>query len=50
MFLQAASPEDVSPVIATPHHYLINIYRNSLYLVAVVMTEGMFSKMFVHHV
>ncbi len=37
---QAGSPEDVPPVITTPHHYLINIYRHSLYLVAVVMTEG----------
>jgi len=36
---KASSPEDVSPVISTPHHYLISIYRNSLYLVAVVMTE-----------
>lgn len=36
---KAASVEDVPPVITTPHHYLINIYRNSLYLVAVVTTE-----------
>ena len=38
--LQAASVEDVPPIIATPHHYLINIYRNQLYCVAVVTTEG----------
>lgn len=38
--LQAASPDDVPPVIVTPHHYLINIYRSSIYLVAVVTKEG----------
>ncbi len=42
---QAGSAEDVPPVITTPHHYLINIYRHSLYLVAVVMTEGKGKKM-----
>ncbi|XP_052795335.1 AP-3 complex subunit mu-2-like [Mya arenaria] len=36
---KAGSPEDISPIIATPHHYLINIYRNQLYYVAVVTTE-----------
>ncbi|XP_005090947.2 AP-3 complex subunit mu-1 isoform X2 [Aplysia californica] len=36
---KVTNPEDVPPVIATPHHYLINIYRNSLYFVAVVTTE-----------
>ncbi|CAG5130046.1 unnamed protein product, partial [Candidula unifasciata] len=36
---KASNPEDVPPVIATPHHYLINIYRNNLYFVAVVTTE-----------
>ncbi|CAF1208573.1 unnamed protein product, partial [Didymodactylos carnosus] len=36
---KCANPEDVPPVIATPHHYLINIYRNSLYFVAVLTTE-----------
>lgn len=38
---KAASPEDVPPVIATPHHYLISIYRCQMYFVAVCMTEGM---------
>uniref|UniRef100_A0A915I792 MHD domain-containing protein n=1 Tax=Romanomermis culicivorax TaxID=13658 RepID=A0A915I792_ROMCU len=33
------SPEDVPPIISTPHHYLINIYRNNLYFVAVVVYE-----------
>ncbi|KAK2193926.1 hypothetical protein NP493_6g10001 [Ridgeia piscesae] len=36
---KAANPNDVPPVITTPHHYLINIYRNQLYVIAVVMTE-----------
>jgi len=36
---KCANPEDVPPVIATPHHYLINIYRNSLYFVAVLTNE-----------
>ncbi|XP_002732152.1 AP-3 complex subunit mu-1 [Saccoglossus kowalevskii] len=36
---KAASPDDVPPVINTPHHYLISIYRNQLYFVAVVTTE-----------
>ncbi|GAB1598610.1 AP-3 complex subunit mu-1-like isoform X8 [Argonauta hians] len=36
---RAISLDDVPPVIATPHHYLINIYRNQLYFVAVVTTE-----------
>uniref|UniRef100_A0A914Y1J5 MHD domain-containing protein n=1 Tax=Panagrolaimus superbus TaxID=310955 RepID=A0A914Y1J5_9BILA len=33
------NPEDVLPVIQTPHHYLINIYHNSLYLIAVTLNE-----------
>ena len=28
------------PVLATPHHYLISIYRNELYFVAVLQKEG----------
>ena len=40
-FCQANSPEDVPPVIAAPHHYLISIYRNELFFLAVVQTEGM---------
>lgn len=36
---KAAGPDDVPPVLSTPHHYLINIYRNQLYFIAVVMTE-----------
>lgn len=33
------SPEDTPPVIATPHHYLISIYRCNMFFVAVCMTE-----------
>lgn len=36
------SPEDTPPVIATPHHYLISIYRCNMFFVAVCMTEGKF--------
>ena len=38
-----SSPEDIPPVIATPHHYLISIYRSSMYFIVVCMTEGMLS-------
>jgi len=31
---------DVPPVIATPHHFLINIYRCNVFLVAVITSEG----------
>jgi len=49
---KAATSEDVPPVIATPHHYLINIFRNQLYVVAVVMTEvpPLFVMEFLHRV
>ncbi|EYC16718.1 hypothetical protein Y032_0032g2453 [Ancylostoma ceylanicum] len=36
---KAASPEDVSPVLSTPHHYLINVYHNQVYFLAVTTTE-----------
>ncbi|XP_788453.3 AP-3 complex subunit mu-2 [Strongylocentrotus purpuratus] len=36
---KACSKLDVPPIIATPHHYLISIYRNQIYFVAVVQTE-----------
>ncbi|XP_076814133.1 AP-3 complex subunit mu-1-like [Clavelina lepadiformis] len=36
---KASSPEDLPPVIATPHHYLISIYRERLYFVSVVSKE-----------
>merc|ERR1712226_1428897 len=34
-----SSPDDVPPVIATPHHYLVSIYRDRLYFVSVVTQE-----------
>ncbi|VDD92717.1 unnamed protein product [Enterobius vermicularis] len=36
---KASSPEDVAPVISTPHHYLISVYHNQLFLLAVTTTE-----------
>ena len=36
---KASSPEDLSPVICTPHFYLISIYRHRLYFVAIVAKE-----------
>lgn len=36
---QRANPDDVPPVIATPHHYLLSIQRGGVSLVAVCMTE-----------
>jgi len=36
---KATAPVDVPPVISTPHHYLISIYRASVFFVAVCMTE-----------
>lgn len=37
------APEEIPPVISTPHHYLINIYRSKMFFVAVTMSEGMFA-------
>ncbi|KHN79586.1 AP-3 complex subunit mu-1 [Toxocara canis] len=36
---KAAYPEDVPPVISTPHHYLISVYHNQLFLLAVTTAE-----------
>lgn len=49
---RSGSLDDIPPVIATPHHYLINIYRNQLYFVAVVTTEvsPLFVVEFLHRV
>ena len=35
-----SSLSDVPPVIATPHHFLISIYRCNIFLVAVITSEG----------
>ena len=39
---KAPTPADVPPVIPTPHYYLISIFRNNLYFVAVLQNEGLF--------
>ncbi|KAL4641093.1 AP-3 complex subunit mu-1-like [Arapaima gigas] len=36
---KASTPENVPPVIATPHHYLISVYRDRIFFVAVIQTE-----------
>ena len=36
---KATSPEDLPPVVTSPYHYLISIYRHGLYFVAVVTKE-----------
>ena len=38
--LNISSLSDVPPVIATPHHFLISIYRCNIFLVAVITSEG----------
>jgi len=49
---KAESPVDIPPVIATPHHYLISIYRNNLHFVSVCMSEvpPLFVVEFLHRV
>ncbi|XP_028324638.1 AP-3 complex subunit mu-1-like [Gouania willdenowi] len=36
---KAVTPENVAPVLQTPHHYLISIYRGKLFFLSVVQTE-----------
>uniref|UniRef100_A0A3B1IWT7 AP-3 complex subunit mu-1 n=1 Tax=Astyanax mexicanus TaxID=7994 RepID=A0A3B1IWT7_ASTMX len=36
---KAGEPDNVPPVIRTPHHYLINIYREKIFFVSVIQTE-----------
>lgn len=36
---KASSPNDIPPIISTPHHYLISIFRDRLYFVAVINKE-----------
>ncbi|CAI9601855.1 unnamed protein product [Staurois parvus] len=36
---KAADVENIPPVIPTPHHYLISIYREKLFFVAVIQNE-----------
>ena len=37
---KATSAADLPPVISTPHYYLVSIFRNHLYFVAVLQNEG----------
>ncbi len=37
---KASTPTDVPPVIPTPHYYLISIFRNNVYFLAVTQSEG----------
>ncbi|XP_065190070.1 AP-3 complex subunit mu-1-like [Sycon ciliatum] len=36
---KAAAPEDVPPVISTPHFYLISVYKNRVFFVAAISQE-----------
>uniref|UniRef100_A0A668RJZ9 MHD domain-containing protein n=2 Tax=Pseudocrenilabrinae TaxID=318546 RepID=A0A668RJZ9_OREAU len=36
---RATEPENVPPVIPTPHHYLISVLRHHIYFVAVIQSE-----------
>ena len=49
---KATSPGEVPPVISTPHHFLISIYRSNIYFVAVIMSEvpPLFVVEFLHRV
>lgn len=49
---KAVSLSDVPPVIATPHHFLISIYRCNIFLVAVITSEvpPLFVVEFLHRV
>lgn len=52
MEAQRANPNDVPPVIATPHHYLLSIQRGGISLVAACMQEvpPLFVVEFLHRV
>lgn len=49
---KVTNPEDTPPIISTPHHYLISIFRSNMYFVAVCMTEvaPLFVLEFLHRV
>lgn len=36
---RATEPENVPPVIPTPHHYLISVLRHRIFFVAVIQSE-----------
>ncbi|KAJ3610265.1 hypothetical protein NHX12_022359 [Muraenolepis orangiensis] len=37
---KAGEPENVPPVLRTPHHYLISIYRDKLFFLSVIQAEA----------
>ncbi|KAF4520849.1 hypothetical protein B566_EDAN011164 [Ephemera danica] len=49
---KVSTPEDMPPVIATPHHFLISVHRCSMFFVAVCTTEvpPLFVVEFLHRV
>ena len=49
---RAGGPEDVPPVLQTPHHYLISIYRDGLFFLSVIQAEAppLFVIEFLHRV
>ena len=49
---KANSAEDIPTVIATPHHYLIHVYRGHVFFVAAAMAEvpPLFVVEFLHRV
>ncbi|CAL8299809.1 unnamed protein product [Merluccius merluccius] len=49
---RAGGPEDVPPVLQTPHHYLISIYRGGLFFLSVIQAEAppLFVIEFLHRV
>lgn len=49
---KASTPDDIPPIISTPHHYLISIYRCQLHFVAVTTSEvpPLFAIEFLHRV
>uniref|UniRef100_A0A3B4BG86 MHD domain-containing protein n=1 Tax=Periophthalmus magnuspinnatus TaxID=409849 RepID=A0A3B4BG86_9GOBI len=36
---KAGDPENVPPVLQTPHHYLISVYRGKIFLLSVIQSE-----------
>jgi len=49
---RAGEPENVPPVLQTPHHYLISIYRDNIFFLSVIQTEAppLFVIEFLHRV
>lgn len=37
---KAASDTDIPPVIVTPHYYIVSVFRNDIFFVAVLQNEG----------